>query len=80
MPNLEIAEVVLVHRNIVNNEYQHHLRILYTFVYICIYIYIYIYIYISLGKSLDISSKKLIAPSGTKVFEKFQTFEQNQCF
>ena len=47
MPNLEIAEVVLVHRNIVNNEYQHHLRILYTFVYICIYIYIYIYIYIT---------------------------------
>ena len=44
------------------------------------HIYIYIYIYISLGKSLDISPKKLIAPSGTKIFEKFQTFEQNQCF
>ena len=42
MPNLEFAEVVLVHPNIVNNEYQHHLRISYTFVYICIYIYIYI--------------------------------------
>ena len=71
MPNLEIAEVVLVHRNIVNNEYQHHLRILYTFVYICIYIYI------SLGKLLDISPKNLIAPSSTKIFKKFQTFEHN---
>ena len=46
MPNLEIVEVVLVHRNIANNEYQHHLRILHTFVYICTNIYIYIYIYI----------------------------------
>ena len=77
MPNLEIVEVVLVHRNIANNEYQHHLRILHTFVYICTNIYIYIYIYISLGKLLDISPKNLIAPSSTKIFKKFQTFEHN---
>ena len=73
MPNLEIVEVVLVHRNIANNEYQHHLRILHTFVYICTNIYIYI----SLGKLLDISPKNLIAPSSTKIFKKFQTFEHN---
>ena len=30
--NLEIAEVVLVHCNIVNNDYQHDSRVLYTFV------------------------------------------------
>ena len=32
MPHLEIAEVVLVHCDIVNNYYQQHLRVLYTFV------------------------------------------------
>ena len=73
MPNLEIVEVVLVHRNIANNEYQHHLRILHTFVYLCTIIYIYI----SLGKLLDISPENLIAPSSTKIFKKFQTFEHN---
>ena len=31
-PHLEIAEVVLVHCNIVNNNYQQDSRILYTFV------------------------------------------------
>ena len=32
MSHLEIIEVVLVHCNIVNNDYQHGLRVLYTFV------------------------------------------------
>ena len=32
VPHLEITEVVLVHCNIVNNDYQHHSRVLYTFV------------------------------------------------
>ena len=32
VPHLEIAEVVLVHCNIVNNDYKHGSRVLYTFV------------------------------------------------
>ena len=32
VPQLEITEIVLVHCNIVNNDYQHHSRVLYTFV------------------------------------------------
>ena len=32
VPKLEIAEVVLVHFNIVNNDYQQDSRVLYTFV------------------------------------------------
>ena len=32
VPHLEISEVVLVHCNIVNNDYQQHSRVLYTFV------------------------------------------------
>ena len=32
MPNLEIIEVVLVYCNIVNNNYQHHSKVLYAFV------------------------------------------------
>ena len=32
VPYLEITEVVLVHFNIVNNDYQHDSRVLYTFV------------------------------------------------
>ena len=32
VPHLEIIEVVLVHCNIVNNDYQENSRILYTFV------------------------------------------------
>ena len=32
VPHLEITEVVLVHCNMVNNDYQHGSRILYTFV------------------------------------------------
>ena len=31
-PNLEVAELVLVHYNLVNNDYQQNSRILYTFV------------------------------------------------
>ena len=31
IPRLEIAEVLLVHCKIVNNNYQQHLRFLYTF-------------------------------------------------
>ena len=31
MPRLEITEVVLVHRNIVNYNYQQNSRVLYTF-------------------------------------------------
>ena len=31
-PHVEITEVVLVHCNIVNNDYQHDSRVLYTFV------------------------------------------------
>ena len=32
VPHLEIVELVLIHCNIVNNNYQQNLRILYTFV------------------------------------------------
>ena len=32
VPNLEITEVILVHYNMVNNDYQHDSRVLYTFV------------------------------------------------
>ena len=32
VPNLEVVEVVLVHCNLVNNDYQQDSRILYTFV------------------------------------------------
>ena len=32
VPHLEITEVVLVHCDIVNNDYQHDSRVLYTFV------------------------------------------------
>ena len=31
VPHLEITEVVLVHCNVVNNDYQHDSKILYTF-------------------------------------------------
>ena len=32
MPCLEITEIILAHRNIANNYYQHNLRVLYTFI------------------------------------------------
>ena len=32
MPHLEVVELVLVHCNLVNNDYQQNFRILYTFV------------------------------------------------
>ena len=44
LPHLEITEVVLVHCNIVNNDYQQDSRVLYK----------------SFGKLLDISPKKFI--------------------
>ena len=31
LPYLEIAEVVLIHCNVVNNSYRHHSRVLHTF-------------------------------------------------
>ena len=31
VPHLEITEVILVHCDIVNNDYQQHSRVLYTF-------------------------------------------------
>ena len=47
--HLEITEVVLVHCNIVNKDYQHDSRVLYTFV-----------PNKSFGQLLDISPKKFI--------------------
>ena len=47
MPHLEITEVVLIHCNIVNNDYQQDSIVLYTFV-----------PNKSLGQLLDISPKK----------------------
>ena len=46
MPRLEIAEVILVHCNIVNNDYQQDSRVLYIFVHNK-----------SFGQLLDISPK-----------------------
>ena len=49
MPHLKITEVVLMHCNIVNNDYQQDPRVLYTFV-----------PNESFGQLLDISRKKFI--------------------
>ena len=49
MPHLEVTEVVLIHCNIVNNNYQQDSRVLYTFV-----------PNKSHGQLLDISSKNFI--------------------
>ena len=49
MPRLEITELVLMHCNIVNNDYQQDSRVLYTFV-----------PNKSFGQLLDISPKKII--------------------
>ena len=49
VPHLEITEVILVHCNIVNNDYQHDSGVLYTFV-----------SNKSFGHSLDISPKLFI--------------------
>ena len=49
VPHLEITEVVLIHCNIVNNDYEHDSRVLYTFV-----------PNNSFGQLLDISPKKII--------------------
>ena len=32
VPHLELTELVLVHCNIVNNDYEHDSRVLYTFI------------------------------------------------
>ena len=50
VPHLQITEVVLVHCNIVNNDYQHDSRVLYTFV-----------LNKSFGQLLDISPKNLLS-------------------
>ena len=49
VPHLKITEVVLIHCNIVNNDYQQDSRVLYTFV-----------PNKSFGQLLDISQKKFI--------------------
>ena len=49
MPRLEIIEVILIHCNIVNNDFQQDTRVLYTFV-----------PNKSFGKLLDISPKNFI--------------------
>ena len=49
VPHLEITEVVLIHCNIVNNDYQQDSRVLYTFVPSK-----------SFGQLLDISPKNFI--------------------
>ena len=49
VPLLEITEVVLLHCNIVNNDYQHDSKVLYTFV-----------LNKSIGQLLYISTKNLI--------------------
>ena len=49
VPNIEITEVVLVHCNIVNNDYQEDSRVLYIFIPNKLF-----------GQLLDISQKKII--------------------
>ena len=49
LPHLEITEVVLVHCDIVNNDYQHDSRVLYIF-----------HPNISFGQLLDISPENFI--------------------
>ena len=49
VPHLEITEVVLVHCNIVNNDYRQESRVLYTFIRNKLF-----------GQLLDISPKKII--------------------
>ena len=49
VPNLKITELVLIHCNIVNNDYKQNLRVLHTFV-----------SNKSFGQLLDISPKKII--------------------
>ena len=50
VPHLEITEVILFHCNIVNNDYQQDLRVLYTF-----------HSNKSFGRSLGISRKNFIS-------------------
>ena len=63
VPYLEITDAVLVHCNIVNNNYQQKLRDLYTFFPIK-----------SLGQLLDISPKNLNLLNLLNISPKFKTF------
>ena len=49
MPHLEVTEVVLIHSNVVNNDYQHDERVLYIFI-----------PNKSFGQSLDVSPKNVM--------------------
>ena len=49
MPHLEVTEVVLIHSNVVNNDYQHDERALYIFI-----------PNKSFSQSLDVSSKNFM--------------------
>ena len=57
VPHLEITEVVLIHCNIVNNDYEHDSRVLYTFV-----------PNNSFGQLLDISPKKNYFLKNSRIF------------
>ena len=49
VPHLEIIEVLLIHCNVINNDYQHESRVLYAFV-----------PNTSFGQLLDVSHKKFV--------------------
>ena len=57
MLHLKITEVVLVHCNIVNNNYQQHLRFLYTFI-----------LNKSFGQLLDLLPKNFVFKNLTQNF------------
>ena len=63
VPYLEITDAVLIHCNIVNNNYQQKLRDLYTFFPIK-----------SFGQLLDISPKNLNLLNLLNISPKFKTF------
>ena len=67
VPHLEITEVVLIHCNIVNNDYQQNSRILYTFV-----------PHKSFGQLLDISSKKKLLKTFNSEFSYFEVWFADQ--
>ena len=50
VPHLEITEVILVHYNVINNDYQHDSGVLYTFIPNRLF-----------GQLLDISPKKIFS-------------------
>ena len=67
MPHLEITEVVLVHCNIVNNDYQYDSRVLYTFV-----------PNKSFGQLLNISPKKFVFLKTFKTFSYVEVWYTDQ--